>query len=275
MDRGRIDELVERIEQRFDGRPEALTRHTWRWLLLGYGVVISLTGVLVGGGLAVFVLGVQMPSFGVLLVILGGILITFGLGQAGALAIPTLYEPDGRTLEPDEAPELRRLVCLLAEQIGSPVPDEILLTDDFNAAIVQHPRLGIFGWPKSWLILGVPLLLATSAQEIAAVTAHELGHLSKKHGRQGNRIYQMHQSWEKLFRKLRENSASGFIRFAGSLVLKFLQWYWPRFHARAFVLSRQNEFQADRLAAEATGPEVAAAALWRIDCSGFMLEHQF
>jgi hypothetical protein len=121
----------------------------------------------------------------------------------------------------------------------------------------------------------VPLLLAASPQEVASVLAHEFGHISKRHGRQGNRIYQMHQSWEKMFLKLQLNSGSGFIRIAGTFVSKFLNWYWPRFHARAFVLSRQNEFMADRIAVEATNSNFAAAALWRIDCTGQMLEKEF
>ncbi|HIE98022.1 MAG TPA: hypothetical protein EYQ63_13645 [Fuerstia sp.] len=275
MDRRRFDDLVDSIEERFADRPAALASHTWMWLLLGYAVVILLTGLLIGGGLAVFVAGMFWPGIGIVLVIIGGVLMTFGLGQVGALILVDSYEPAGRPLRSDEAPELHQLIALLQCDLECPQIHQILLTEDFNAAIVQTPRLGIFGWSRSWLILGVPLLLAASPQEIASVLAHEFGHISKRHGRQGNRIYQMHQSWEKLFQKLQQNSGSGFIRIAGTLVLRFLNWYWPRFHARAFVMSRQNEYMADRIAVEATNAEFAASALWRIDCTGQMLEHEF
>ena len=275
MERGRFDDLVDSIEQRFEDRPEALASHTWRWLLLGYAVVISLTVLLIGGGLAVFVAGTLTPGIGVLLIVIGGALLTFGLGQVGPLIFVDHYSPTGRTLADDEAPELRQLVTLLQKDLVVPPLSEIVLTDDFNAAIMQHPRLGIFGWPKSWLILGVPLLLATSPQELASVLAHECGHLSKKHGRQGNRIYQMHESWERLFQKLQQQRGSGLVRFASSLLARFLNWYWPRFHARAFVLSRQNEYLADSLAVDATSVDYAASALWRIDCTGYMLENEF
>ncbi len=275
MDRIRFDDLVDSIEMRFADRPAALASHTWLWLLLGYAVVILLTCLLVGGGLAVFVAGVFLPGVGVVLVIVGGVLTTFGLGQVGALILVDSFEPTGRKLSDNEAPELHKLIAMLRRDLDCPQIHQVLLTEDFNAAVVQTPRLGIFGWSRSWLILGVPLLLAASPQEVASVLAHEFGHISKRHGRQGNRIHQMHQSWEKLFLKLQQNSGSGFIRMAGAFVSKFLDWYWPRFHARAFVLSRQNEFMADRIAAEATSSDFAAAALWRIDCTGQMLETEF
>lgn len=275
MERREFDELVESVERRFEGRPDALMRHTWRWLLLGYTVVICLTALLIGGGIAIFVAGIVLPGAWVLLVLVGGALITLGLAQFGALTFVQLQEPRGRVLSPEEAPELRKLLKLLCTEIGSPVPDAIVLTDDFNAAIMQHPRLGIFGWSRSVLILGTPLLMATTPQETAAVLAHECGHLSMKHGRQGNRIYGMHQSWEKLFQKLQQNVSSRYLRLARSLVVKFIDWYWPRFHARAFIVSRHNEFAADRRSVEATNAEYAASALWRIDCVGYMLENEF
>lgn len=275
MDRGRFNELVERIERRFEGRPEALSRHTWCWMLLGYAVVILLTLLLIGGGLAVLIAGMLLPGPGLLLVVVGGALTTFGVGQVGALVLLDRTTPPGRELESDEAVELQKLIQLVCRQTGAALPDQILLNAEFNAAISQRPRLGIFGWTDSFLMLGVPLLLATSVRELAAIVAHECSHLSRKHGRHGNRIYMLNQSWEKLFFKLQQKSGSGPVRFAGALLFRFLNWYWPRFHARAFVLSRQHEYIADQAAVEATSPDDAAAALWRIECTGYMLEQKF
>ena len=81
MDRGRFDDLVDSIEIRYADRPAALASRTWLWLLLGYAVVILLTGLLVGGGLAIFVAGIFWPGVGIILVIVGGVLMTLGLGR--------------------------------------------------------------------------------------------------------------------------------------------------------------------------------------------------
>ena len=274
MERIRFDALVERIENRFKGRPKALARHTGFWLLLGYTFVVALSVLLIGGGIAVFAVGIQMPDFGIPTTILGGCLTMFGIGQVGALLQTEQHAPQGRTLTAGEAPELWRLVEILRNDIGCPPLADVIITDDFNAAVVQQARLGIFGWPRSWLILGMPLITTLSPSEAASVLAHEFGHISRRHGRQGNRIYQLHRSWEKLFQKLQKDNSS-FLRFASPILSKFLAWYWPRFHARAFVLSRQNEFLADQLAADATSSENAASALWRIECIGLFLESRF
>lgn len=275
MDRGRFDALVEAIERRFEGRPEALARHTWRWLLLGYFVVISLTAVLVGLGLTLFIIGVLTPGIGILLILAGVLLITAGLAHFWALMMGDIAPPQGREVLPNESPELRRLVSLLREDFDVPALSGILVTSDFNASIVQYSRFGIFGWSKQWLIVGIPLMLATSPQEFASVIAHECGHLSRKHGHESNRIYLMHRVWQQLFDAIRSNASNSLVRFSGSLLVQFVNWYWPRFHARAFLLSRYNEFQADRIAADSTRAEFAASALWRIECTAHYLEHDF
>ena len=37
-------------------------------------------------------------------------------------------------------------------------------------------------------------------------------------------------------------------------VIAFIDWFWPRFNASAFVLSRAQEYQADAFAARVTSP---------------------
>ena len=117
MDRGYFDDLVDSIETRFADRPAALASHTWLWLLLGYAVVILLTCLLIGGGLTLFVAGIFWPGVGIVLVIIGGVLMTFGLGQVGALVLVDPYEPQGRHLRDDEAPELHKLIALLRRDL--------------------------------------------------------------------------------------------------------------------------------------------------------------
>lgn len=275
MDRREFDLLVASIDREYQDRTDALTRHTYRWMLLGYMAIILMTVSLIGTGLALFLAGLVWSHVGIAMVIVGGLLIVFGVGQVGALVFVDQPEPRGIDLAPQQAPNLRQLVGMLCREMKSPLPQKIILTEDFNAAIAQRPRLGIFGWSQSSLILGVPLMLAISPEELASVLAHECGHLSLKHGHQGSRIYQMHESWERLFQKLQQKQGGGLKSVAGSLVIRFLNWYWPRFHARAFVLSRRNEFLADRRSAEATSVETTADALFRIECLSYFLEHEF
>ena len=46
----------------------------------------------------------------------------------------------------------------LREKIAAPPFHQILLTGDFNASVMQRPRLGIFGWSENYLEVGLPLM---------------------------------------------------------------------------------------------------------------------
>ncbi len=100
MDRARFDALVEAIERRFEGRPDALARHTGRWLMLGYALIGSLTILLAGAGLSLFVVGILLPGVGVVMIIAGVALIIAGLAHFWALMITDMDAPKGRKILP-------------------------------------------------------------------------------------------------------------------------------------------------------------------------------
>jgi hypothetical protein len=201
MERADFDDLVQRIEQRFHGRVDALARHTWWWLLAGQMLFFLVTTLLVGGGLALFLYGVTLaPEYAFWLVAIGAVLVTFGLAQAGMLMLVEFPTPEGRRVAPGEAAGLHQVLCEVVDELECEPIHEIVVNGDFNASVVQYPRLGFFGWSRSWLIIGVPLLIAATPEEMRAVLAHECAHLSRRHGRHGNRLYHMRRTWERLSR---------------------------------------------------------------------------
>src|SRR5436190_1858633 len=82
---------------------------------------------------------------------------------------------------PREARELTALMDELRSAIRCRV-DRVLLTADFNASVQQVPRLGLFGWSRRYLLIGLPLLEVLSREELRVVLAHEFAHLSAEHG---------------------------------------------------------------------------------------------
>ncbi len=84
---------------------------------------------------------------------------------------------------------------------------EVILTSEMNAAVCQVPRLGLFGWPRNYLILGLPLMASMPVEQFRAVLAHEFGHLSKNHARFGNWIYRIRQVWYRLLGALEEQGS--------------------------------------------------------------------
>ena len=91
--------------------------------------------------------------------------------------------------------------------------DHVLLTEEFNAAVVQIPRLGILGWNRNYLIIGLPLMKALTRKQLAAVLAHELGHLAGGHARLGNWIYRLRLGWMRLARRLEDSESVGKLVF--------------------------------------------------------------
>ena len=190
-----------------------------------------------------------------------GALIKVGL-VVGALTIVIVKSlfvkiepPEGRQLARDEAPQLFAHVDEIGQQLNTPRPHHVLLTDEFNAAVAQIPRWGIFGGHRNYLIVGLQLMSALSPEEFKSVLAHEFGHLSANHSKFSGRIYRIRRIWMNLMEQFQGNS--------NLIFSPFFNWYAPYFGAYSFVLARQNEYVADRCAAEVCTPRVAANALTR------------
>lgn len=167
-----------------------------------------------------------------------------------------LPPPEGEALDKDQAPALfAEIERQRAAQDAAPI-HQVLVTDEFNAAIAQRPRFGLFGGSRNTLILGFRLMTAFSPDQFRAVLAHELGHLSGSHGYWGSRIYHLRRTWG----QLQEQTASQG-GLSGWLVGRFLGWYAPYFNAYSFPLARQQEYEADAAAARTVGAEAAASAL--------------
>lgn len=177
---------------------------------------------------------------------------------------------EGRPITPRDAPVLFEELEKLRLRIRAPRIHEVRLTEDFNAGASSHPRLGIFGWHRQVLVLGVPLLSALTRAQALAVIGHELGHFSRAHGRLGHWIYRIRFSWEKLNASV-EGEDSAF----GAAVNQFYSWFVPYFSAYSFALARLDEYEADRDATLATDASAAAGALTAVHVFGEHFETAF
>jgi hypothetical protein len=97
--------------------------------------------------------------------------------------------PTGIEINERQAPELFVTINELRRKLGAPGFDHVLITDELNAAILQLPRLGIFGWPRNYLMIGLPLMKSLTCEQFKAVLAQEFGHLAKDHGIVSHSIY--------------------------------------------------------------------------------------
>lgn len=269
MKQGEFDDLVGRLERSAASDPRAYHIKLGAFAALGYlyVIVILLLLVVLVGGLIASVFYDKGPALIVAKLVIPVVVL---IGLVARSLWVRLDAPSGLEASRSAFPRLFDLIDEVRAATQAPRAHVVLLNADFNAAVVQVPRLGLFGWQRNYLLLGLPLMQQLSVDEFKAVLAHEFGHLSGAHGRFGAWIYRVRVFWDRIANMLQQEQHWGSFLF-----VPFFSWYAPKFAAWSFVKARQQEYEADRLAAETTGVGNIASALVRIQLKGEELNNQF
>lgn len=263
--------LVRRAEVDIAQRPRAYRLRLFGLAALGYGVVFGLGAIaitLLGGSIA---LAFYSTAWVMLLIqkklIFALVAILWVLFKALWIRIEP---PQGVELQRQDFPVLFAELDQLRAALRAPRLHRVLLTPQLNAAVVRTPRLGVLGWHRNTLVLGIELLMVLSPSEAKAVLAHELGHLSGRHNRFSAWIYSVRAMWSVLMETYDRQSG-----FAAGWLRRFLDWYAPRFNAYSFALARQNEYEADHLSAAFTSADDAVRALVNVHVTGPFIDEHF
>lgn len=268
LNQAQFDELVERLTVASQRDPGAYKLKVGLLALAGYAyiffVLLALAAltVLLVAMLVVGKAGVLAFKLGIPLLVLVWIILR-------ALWV-RLTPPVGHPLTPAQAPKLFETISEIRAATRGPRTHQVLVTDEFNAAVTQIPRLGMFGWQKNYLIIGLPLMQALSPQQFKAVLCHEYGHLSRSHAKFGAWIYRMRLTWARLMNALESAQHWGAFVFR-----RFVRWYVPYFNAYSFVLARANEYEADGFAARVCGAATAASALSTVEVRARYLSDRY
>lgn len=255
--RMRFEQLVREAEATIASNPRGYKLRLIMLALLGYAVLFGTVVLLLGliGG----TLWGALASTAFLILLLKKKLIVPLLAVIWVI-LRSLWvrveAPTGFVAPPAEFPALHAEVEALRRQLDTPAVHEIILTDDFNAGIAQTPRLGVLGWQRNTLLIGLPLLLSLSGEQARAVLAHEFGHLSGNHSAFSAWIYRLRLSWYRVMGAF--DQAQG---FGTALLRRFFHWYAPYFNAYSFALARGNEYEADAISVRLTSVKAAAQAL--------------
>jgi len=239
--------------------------------LLGYVVImgmILLVAALIGG-------------LGALAYISPAILILLVKKKLIFILIPMLWvmlrslwvkleAPKGYEMTPERFPKVFDELDALSVELDSLKIHTVLLTPEMNAAVIQTPRLGMLGWQKNTLFLGLELMLSLTPEQLRGVVAHELGHLSGNHSKFSGWIYRIRESWARLMNGILAQDNIG-ARMMG----KFFAWYAPRFSAYSFPLARNNEYEADAMAASLTSSQAIGDALINVHVVAPYLEENY
>ena len=254
MTPARFRALVGRLEQKAARVPRVYRLEVALLAVLGYVYLFTILAALVAAAVGLVLVG----RFIVFKLLIPLVILIFAVLRALWVSVPA---PQGERISRFDAPALHELVQRVRRGIAAPHVHVIQSIPQLNAAVVQVPQLGIFGWYRNYLLIGLPLLQAVSPEEWQAVLAHELGHLSGRHGILGAWIYRVRATWGRLAQIIHARKSA----LGGLLFGKFFDVYAPYFMAYSFVLARGHEYEADQAAAELAGAETARRALLRLE----------
>jgi len=267
MDQKKFDVLIRRLELEADRQPSRYKFKVFLLAALGYGYIFFILIILLLLNSVFIIYPIMMNPIVMIQLGIPVLLLTIIILRALWVHFPP---PEGTRIHPKQAKPLFELLKDIQKQLKGPKIHTVLLTSEFNAAIIQNPRLGAFGWPKNYLIIGLPLMQALSAPQFTAVLAHEYGHLSGAHSRFSAWIYRIRRTWSQIVEGLEKRDNWGITLFN-----RFFEWYIPFFNAYSFVLARLNEYEADRSSAEFIGSNYAAQALINVSIKSQFLDQTF
>lgn len=266
MTRMEFEALVARLDTLAQHDPRGYRLRLIGLALLGYGYLAGVVGLLIALLLAAALSVIFLKLLAIKLVIPLAIFIWVILRALWVRIAP----PVGFAVTSRTAPALFERIDQLRSALKAPRFHRVLVTDDFNAAVMQVPLLGLFGWHRNYLLLGLPLLKCLTREQLDAVLAHEFGHLAGGHARFGNWLYRSRAVWLQLDESIGRAGGGGSFLFR-----RFFQWYVPYFRAWTFPLARANEYEADAVSAHLTSPRVAAEALTSVNVGAALLEERF
>jgi len=240
-----FDKLARKSEAKSKSNYQAYLAKLALFARLGYVYIFSILLILIA---AIIGLIFCVKHFvGIKLALVLGALV-FAIIQSLRIEIP---EPTGIVLTRDEFPKLFSLIDDICAKLNTRA-DVVLLDDDYNAYVTQIPKAGFFGDCTNYLMLGLPFMMAQDDKQFIATVAHEFGHLTSNHSKKQQWIVHSFRRWNKLLDNTGKNNI---------LIRPFFAWYMPRLYARAQVVVRKQELEADQFAIDFAGADANADSL--------------
>lgn len=273
MEHNAFEHLVRRLEMDSHTSPAAFRRKV---VAISHSAYVVLFGAL-GGLVALFVTLMRWAieshrDF-----------TTIKIGLFGLFLLPLIFivlrvmfmrmeRPGGRELSRGEAPKLFDILDKLQAKLKGPRIHHVLVTDEYNAAICQHARFGIFGGYENYLMVGLPYLLGATSKEMLGTLAHEYGHLCGNHGKLAAGVYRQRRLFVDIYRHLEKSAEDNALSGA---MFAVLGKFFPYYSAYTFVLARQDEYEADKMAVDVAGRTASAHGLVRVHLLGDWVHRSF
>jgi len=184
-------------------------------------------------------------------------------------------------LKESDHPNLFEFVNRICEETGAPKPKNIYVDPDVNAYVAYSNNwLSLILPVKKELTLGLGLVSCLNLTEFKAVTAHEFGHFAQSTMKIGSYIMSANtiihnmiftrDKWDNLLEQwrasdIRMSAAAWVITPIIWAIRKLLSLFYSLLNMMYSSLSREMEFNADKVAVSVTGSQAIVSALWKLD----------
>ena len=192
------------------------------------------------------------------------------------------HKPANRIkLKPNEHPELWKFINQICQETGAPKPKSIYVDPDVNAYVsYTNIWLSLFLPVKKDLTIGLGLVSCLNLSEFKAVISHEFGHFAQSSMKIGSYInsantiiHDMIFSRDKWDETLDQWRASDIRLSAAAWVITPIIWlirqalnlFYQFLNIMYSSLSREMEFNADKVAVSTSGSDAIISALWKLD----------
>ncbi|PHS08097.1 MAG: hypothetical protein COA88_07325 [Kordia sp.] len=187
-------------------------------------------------------------------------------------------------LKKEEHADLWGFIHAICKETGAPKPKNIYVDPDVNAYVAYtNMWLSLFLPVKKELTIGMGLVSCLNLSEFKAVMSHEFGHFSQRSMKIGSYIISANtiihgmiydrDKWDELLDQWRASdirlSATAWVITPVIWVIRqVLGLFYMFLNLMYSSLSREMEFNADKVAISTSGSDAILSGLWRLD-SGF------
>ena len=189
--------------------------------------------------------------------------------------------PNRVKLKENENPELWAFILQICKDTGAPKPKNIYVDPDVNAYVsYTNMWLSLIFPVKKELTIGLGLVSCLNLSEFKAVMSHEFGHFAQRSMKIGSFIISANtiihdmifsrDKWDMMLDQWRSSDIRVSI-FAWALtpiiwvIRQLLTLFYQFLNIMHSSLSREMEFNADKMAVSTTGSEAIISGLWKLD----------
>ena len=192
------------------------------------------------------------------------------------------HKPNNRIkLNKQEHKNLWYFVDKICEETGAPKPKNIYVDPDVNAYVsYSNMWLSLFLPIKKELTIGLGLVDSLNLSEFKAVITHEFGHFAQRTMKIGsyinsantiihNMIFER-DKWDDVLDQwrasdIRLSAAAWVITPIIWIIRQILSLFYQFLNIMYSSLSREMEFNADKVAVSTSGSQAIVSALWKLD----------